>query len=212
VRVVRSYCNLSSVSRTLATQIWKGIKDDEQVRAIIHSPKQITHLSPKNAKTKPAKISVFLYNVTELSSMRNQPQTQNPEKPRTLLYLNLHYLITPLTLNAEDDQIVLGKILQIFSEKPVLRGTELQGSLKESRDDLRVTLEALAVDDLNRLWRMLSTPYKLCVSYNVYPVQIEACVNLERKPAIKNTKFTVEKQQKKTPPQEKLEHKDLMKA
>jgi hypothetical protein len=201
---MQSYCNLQSVSRTLAAQIWSGIKNDEQARAIIHSPKQITYHSPKDAQTKPDKISVFLYNITEMSSMSNQPQTQNPQKPRTLLYLNLHYLITPMTQNAEDDQILLGKILQVFSQTPVIRGSQLQGSLKESGDDLRVALDALAVDDLNQIWAMLQAPFKLCVSYNVYPVRIDSSVKLERKPVIEKTKLTVEKQQKKTPLREKL--------
>jgi hypothetical protein len=208
VWVVHSYCNLSSVSRTLAAQIWSGIKNDEQARAIIHSPKQIMLHSPTDAQTKPAKISVFLYNVTEISSMRNQPQPQNPEKPRTLMYLNLHYLITPLTKSAEDDQILLGKILQVFSQTPVIRGSQLQGSLKESGDDLRVALDAPAVDDLNKIWTMLQAPYKLCVSYNVYPVRIESPIKLERKPIIEKTKLTVERQQKRTPLREKLNTKN----
>ena len=206
-----SYCNLSSVSKTLAAQIWNGIKSDEQARVILRSPKQITHLSPKDVQTKPAKISVFLYNVTELSSMRNQPQTQSPEKPRTLLCLNLHFLITPLTRNAEDDQILLGKILQVFSQTPVLRGPQLQGSLKEDGDDLRIALDALAVDDLNKIWTMLQAPCKLCLSYNVYPVRIKSTIKLKRKPVLEKTKFTVEKQQKKVPLREKLAHNDLVK-
>jgi hypothetical protein len=193
---VDSTCNLSSVSRTLAAQIWSGIKNDEQARAIIHSPKQITFHPPSNTQAKFAKISVFLYSVTELSSMRNQPQTQNPQKPRTLLYLNLHYLITPLTQNAEDDQILLGKILQVFSENPVLRGSQLQGTLRESGEDLRVALDALTVEDLNKIWSMLWAPFKLCVSYNVYPVRIDSAIKLEKKPIAEKTRLTVEKQKK----------------
>ncbi len=177
-----SYNNLNSVSKTLASRIWNGIKDDKQIKAIIKSPEQIIHLSPKDAQTKSAQISVFLYNVTELSSMRNQPQ--NPQKPPTLLYLNLRYLITPLTNDAENDQIVLGKIMQLFAETPVLRGSDLQGSLSETGDDLKITLDALAADDLNKLWTMFSTPYKLCVSYTVHPVRIESSIKPEEKPAV----------------------------
>ena len=188
-----SYNNLNSVSKTLASRIWNGIKDDKQIKTIIKSEKQIIHLSPKDAQTESAQVSVFLYNITELSSMRNQPQTTpNPSKP--LLYLNLHYLITPLTLNVENDQIVLGKIMQLFSETPVLRGSDLQGSLSETGDDLRITLDALAADDLNKLWTMFSTPYKLCVSYTVYPVRIESSIKSERKTVIiKKPNLTIAK-------------------
>ena len=153
-----SYNNLNSVSKTLASRIWNGIKDDKQIKTIIKSEKQIIHLSPKDAQTELAQVSVFLYNITELSSMRNQPQTA-PNTSKSPLYLNLRYLITPLTLNVEKDQIVLGKIMQLFSETPVLRGSDLQGSLSKTGDDLRITLDALAADDLNKLWTMFSTPF-----------------------------------------------------
>jgi hypothetical protein len=180
---VSSYNNLNSASKTLANRIWNGIKDDKQINAIINSPEQISYLSPKDAQAKTAQISVFLYNVTELTSMRNQPQTtKNPSKPP--LYLNLRYLITPLTQSVENDQIVLGKIMQLFAETPVLRRSDLQGSLSETGDDLKITLDALAADDLNKLWTMLSTPYKLSVSYTMYPVRIESSVKSETKPVI----------------------------
>jgi hypothetical protein len=179
---VSSYNNLNSVSKTLTTHIWNGIKDDPQIKTIIQNPRQISHLLPKEAQTESNQISVFLYNVTELPSVRNQPQTT--QNPPTLLYLNLHYLITPLTQNAENDQIVLGKIMQLFSETPVLRGSDLQGSLRESGDELKIILDALTADDLNKLWNMFQTPYKLCISYSVFPVRIESSTKIEEKPVI----------------------------
>lgn len=178
-----SYNNLNNVSKTLAAHIWNGIKDDPQTKAIIQSPRQISYFSPKEAQTESAQISVFLYNVTELPSMRNQPQTT--QNPPTLLYLKLHYLITPLTQNAENDQIILGKIMQLFSETPILRGSDLQGSLRESGDELKIILDALAADDLSKIWTMFQNPYKLCVGYSVFPVRIEASSKIEEKPVIK---------------------------
>jgi hypothetical protein len=174
-----SYSNLESVSKTFANKIWQGIKDDEQIKQIIHDPCQISLLAPKDAQSKLAQISVFLYNVAELSSMRNQPQTK---KPPTLLYLNLHYLITPLTQNIETDHVVLGKIMQLFAQTPILRGSDLQGSLSESGEELKVTLDALTADDLNKLWNMLMSPYKLSIGYSVFPVTIQAAKPLETKP------------------------------
>jgi hypothetical protein len=187
-----SYNNLNSISKTLATCIWNGIKDDPQIKVIIQNPRQINHRSPREAPTESNQISVFLYNVNELPSMRNQPQiTQNP---RTLLYLNLNYLITPLTRNAEDDQIVLGKIMQLFSEMPVLRGSDLQGSLHDSSDELKIILDAFRVEDLNKLWTMFQTPYKLCLGYSVFPVRIESSVKIEEKPVIKKPMLQLKKQ------------------
>jgi hypothetical protein len=163
--------NLSSVTQTLANKIWTGIKEDKQLHKIIRSEEQISFLAPNDAQ-KSAQVSIFLYSVTEYASMRNQPQNQ--EEPKTLLYLNLHYLITPLTQNPLTDQVVLGKIMRIFAEAPVLRGDDLQGNLKESKEELRIILDPQSMDEVNKLWTALSAPYKLSVSYSVYPVQIKA--------------------------------------
>lgn len=179
-----SYKNLNSASRTLASRIWNAIKDDKQVNAIIKNSEQITFLSPKDvAERKTPQISIYLYNVIELTSMRNQPTaTQNPSKPS--LYLNLRYLITPMTQNADDDQTVLGKILQIFYDTPVLRGSDLQGSLNEGGEDIKVVLDPLTIDELSKVWGMLSVSYRLSVSYSVYPIKIESAVKPNKKTVV----------------------------
>jgi hypothetical protein len=184
-----SHNNLDAVTKTLANRIWEGIKDDKQLLKIIKSPEQISFQSPQDAQAKSAQISVFLYKVAELTSMRNQPQ--NPQEPRTLMYLSLRYLITPFTKNAEEDQIILGKILQIFAETPVLRGSSLQGSLTEAGDDLRIMLDELAVDELNKLWTMLSLPYRLCVSYTVLPVKIGSAKTEKSRVIVRSVQSTV---------------------
>jgi hypothetical protein len=125
--------------------------------------------------------------------MRNQPQTTQNQP--TLLYLNLRYLITPLTQNAENDQIILGKIMQLFSETPILRGSNLQGSLRESSDELKISLDALAADELNKLWTMFQTPYKLCISYSVFPVRIESSTKTEKPVIIKKPTIKTKKKQ-----------------
>jgi hypothetical protein len=179
-----SYNNISSASKTLASRIWNAIKNDKQVNAIIQNPEQITFLPPKDAaERKPPQISIYLYNVFELTSMRNQPTaTQNPSKQS--LYLNLRYIITPITQNFDDDQTVLGKILQIFYDTPVLRGSDLQGSLKEGGEGLKVMLDQLTVDELSKVWGMLSLPYRLSVGYSVYPLKIESAVKPDTKPVV----------------------------
>lgn len=168
----------------MANKIWTGIKEDKHLRKIIRSEEQISFLAPNDAQ-KSAQISIFLYSLTEYASMRNQPQQ---EEPKTLLYLNLRYLITPLTQNPLMDQVVLGKIMQLFAETPVLRGDDLQGNLKDSKEELRVILDAQSMDEVNKLWTALSTPYKLGVSYSVYPVQIKAEIKQESDvPVLKKT-------------------------
>jgi hypothetical protein len=166
-----SYKNISSVTKTLAAKIWACIKEDTELSQIISKKEQIITTSPDSID-KVALVSIFLYEISEATNMRNQPQ--NPGEPRTLLHFNLHYLITPLTCNTETSQIIIGKILQFFTEKPILRNTDLQGNLKDSQTQLKITLDQLAIDDINNLWTMLSTPYKLSISYCVSPVELKS--------------------------------------
>jgi hypothetical protein len=166
-----SYNNISSTSKTLVNLIWNGIKDDKQLNQVIKNPEQISYAAPSDSD-KNAQLSIFMYDPTELPAMRNTPQAAN-ESP-TLLYLKLHYLITPLTHNPVTDQVLLGKIMQLLASKPILRDSDLQDSLAKTQSELRIILEAPSLEDQNRLWRMLQIPYKLSASYSVYPVQIKA--------------------------------------
>jgi hypothetical protein len=188
-----SYSNIHYASKTLAGRVWNAIKDDKQVSAIIRDPAQIRFVSPKEAAQKPPQISIYLYNVTELASMRNQPTpTQNPSRPP--LCLSLRYLITPLTEKVEDDQMLLGKILQLFHETPILRGNNLQGPLTETGEELKVMLDTLSFEELSKIWGMLEAPYRLSVGYTVYPVKIEDSVKPAEKPVvIKRPAVTVDK-------------------
>jgi hypothetical protein len=176
-----SYYNLNSVSRTLANQVWDGIKHDRHLRTIIESESQIIHHLPREPHGQ-AHISVFLYHIAEMPSMRNQPQP--PHGPQALLHLNLRYLITPSTFNAENDQVILGRVMQIFADKPVLREPDLQGSLKEDGDELRVTLDPLTAEELGKLWAAFALPYKLSVSYSVFPINIISAKNPPRHPVL----------------------------
>lgn len=177
--------NLGGVTQTLAKLISNGIKGDEELQKFLHSEELISLQAPSEQE-KPALISIYLYSVTENTSMRNQPQSQ--QEPRTLLYLNLHYLITPLTGHPQIDQLLLGKVMQILAEKPVLRGSDLLGSLSGGSEELRVVFDSLSVDDLTKVWTTLAVPYKLAVSYSVYPVPIKSEVKTDaaiiRKPAL----------------------------
>jgi hypothetical protein len=78
----------------------------------------------------------------------------------------------------------LGKVLQLFSEKPVLRGADLRGDLGADGNDLRITLDALELEDLSRLWLMIGSSHKTSVSYTVFPVPIKPAI-VEKKPPVR---------------------------
>ena len=90
------------------------------------------------------------------------------------LSLSLFYLVTPHTGNIEKDHIILGKVMQIFHDNSILRGSGLHENLVG--EELRLILTHLSIDDLNKVWTLIygSKPYKLSVCYEVTPVAIES--------------------------------------
>lgn len=171
-----TYTAISSVNKTLVSLLWNSIKDDKQVNSIVSTENQISLSSPKTFETEASKrLSLFLYQITEFSSMRNLPTSQRDSNQTgpSPLYLALHYLVTPYTQNTESDHVLLGKIMQTFADNAVLRGSVLRGNLSESGADLRLVLDSLSIDDLNKLWSTFGTHFRLSVSYSVEPVVIE---------------------------------------
>lgn len=78
--------------------------------------------------------------------------------------MNLHYLITPYTANAESDLLVLGPTIEALYDKPVLPLHETAGAVVE---ELRITFAQLTLEELTRIWRALREPYQLSVMIQV---------------------------------------------
>jgi hypothetical protein len=106
--------------------------------------------------------------------------------------LDLHYLITPVTTDPEAKQALLGRVLQVLNDHAILRGADLQDSLKGSSVELRVILESLALEEIARVWDALTEAYQLSVSYMVQVVTIESDLEpIESSPVVlRQTRYT----------------------
>ncbi len=134
--------------------------------------------SPKEMKENNVSlgISVWLYRVTRNEHMVNDPPTRvsRNQLSRHPLPVNLHYLVTPLSDDPEAEQALLGRILQVFNDHVILRGSDLKNSLAGSEQELRITLEALSLEELSRIWNALEASYQLSVTYMVQVIVIES--------------------------------------
>jgi hypothetical protein len=121
-------------------------------------------------------ISLWLYRVSRNEHVMNQaPQRVAADQiARNPLPMNLYYLITPFTNDPEDEQALLGRVLQTFSDHSTLRGSDLQDSLLGGVEELRVTLEQLTLEELTRIWNSLQEPYQLSVTYVVQLISIDS--------------------------------------
>src|SRR5207302_7668505 len=103
-------------------------------------------------------VSLWLYRVVRDEFLTNQPpeRISPTHQRRTPLPVRLHYLVAPLMGNdAETEQKLLGKVLQVFYDQPILRGSTLQDDLDPTTVELRVLLETLSIEEITSVWYAL---------------------------------------------------------
>lgn len=139
------------------------------------------------------RISVFLYQVTENSHLRNADwkgdagNEQNGEVPgESPLVLDLHYLLTvhpkqggqgggtsTQTATTTEQHELLGLAMQVLYEYSILRGSDLPGSFVGR--ELQISVESKSTDELTNIWSTFQDqPFRPSVAYRVTPVIIES--------------------------------------
>lgn len=120
-------------------------------------------------------VSVWLYRVARNEHLYNQRPTRPAPNlvGRKPLFVNLFYLITPLLPDPLDEQQILGRVLQVFHDYPVLRGANLVGSLAGSDEEFHIHLQTPTHEELTRVWDALDASYQASLSYMVQAVNIE---------------------------------------
>jgi len=172
---VSDYSALLEVGRSLVALIWSEIRDDPVFQSIISSETQITLTSPDDL-TEDQKLSLFLYYIVEDSFKRNLEvglvDTNN--RLGQPIPLRLYYMIIPNTKDGEKDQLLLGKVVEIFNDHRILRDPFLNGGLAGGM--LKLIFHTPTPDDINRIWSVVSRnkPYVLAVYYQVFPVRIDS--------------------------------------
>ncbi|MGN7760615.1 DUF4255 domain-containing protein [Paenibacillus sp. 22594] len=135
--------------------------------------------SPSDIDSSTMKLSMCLYYLSHSPSMRNSEKeeisgTNQFNYPPA--YLDLYYLLTPYAKDRETEQLILGRIFQLFHEHPVLSGTDLRGNLAAcGNDKIRISYNNLTIQDIKQLWEVFpGKPAKVSLSYLVSPVKLPA--------------------------------------
>jgi len=169
------YTVISAVSSTLQSILKQNItsSNDPALHAV-----EIYLLSPKEMQdaANATGISLWLYKVTRMAEMLNEPpeRVAPTQLQRTPLPVLLFYLITPFSPDPGTRHILLGRVLQVLYDHAILRGSDLQGVLQGTTEQLRVNLEALSLEELSLVWEALSEPYQLSVTYLVQVAKIDS--------------------------------------
>jgi Pvc16 N-terminal domain len=173
---------LRATSRTISKFVEARFQSDPLLSTFFSGGGMVVSLStPQEMTDRPAEgLSIWLYRINRDEQRLNDPpirlsptELQPPPLP-----LRLHYLMTPITSeplgDPETEQIILGKVLQIFHSHPVLRGIDLQAEFLNTEVELRVRLEPMSLEEITRVWEGLIGSYQLSVSYEVTVVNIAA--------------------------------------
>jgi hypothetical protein len=166
---------VKEVTDSLKQVLTNGITNspDPQLNGV-----QIDLRSPKEMRqdNNASGISLWLYRITrDADLLNNRPERISPTQIRPApLPIHLYYLVTPLVNAPSDRQTLIGRVLQLFNDHAILRGTDLRDSLAGSSEELRITLETLTLEELTRVWFSLSEPYDLSISYEVQVIKIDS--------------------------------------
>lgn len=161
----------SVLTNALSTLSLPGDRDSAPIAEV--------HDLQGNISTNPAKLTIFLFDASEDPSARNRPRVRGiaqsdltQKKPPIALLLR--YLLTPWSGDRLTEHMILGRAMQALYDEAILSGLDLQGSLKNTDQALKVTLAPLNIEDRSRVWHSVQKPYRLSVSYEVRVVNLDA--------------------------------------
>jgi len=124
-------------------------------------------------------LTVYLYRIEEdPHEVQSGVYTfsRNEQKPNPT-YVNLSFLVTahskaPAQMKETDQYRMIGAVLQVVKDNPILNNKYFSGSLLEADDQLRISVERLDFDQLIKIWNNTSSPYKLSISIKIEGLEI----------------------------------------
>ncbi len=137
----------------------------------------------------PARLTIFLFEISEDYSARNRPRIQGMSGSKVTLTkppmaLVLRYLITAWAGDRLTEHKLLGRAMLSLYDDAIVSGPDLQGtSLRNTHEALKITLAPLTLEERTRVWFALTRAYRLSLSYEVRVVNVDSEI-AERHPAV----------------------------
>jgi hypothetical protein len=174
---VSDYTVIAEVSEALVRVLWEEIQLDPQVNLLIDNENRISLQSPKDlAEDNSVRLSVYLYRLIEDPHLKNQPMGAGEGRRQRVapLALDLFYLVTPLVGTPREQQIVLGKAMEVFFDRALLEGADLSPAMNAAGEEVRVVLNPESLEETTRVWQALDLCYRLSVCYVVRVVMVDS--------------------------------------
>jgi uncharacterized protein DUF4255 len=130
-------------------------------------------------------LSIFLYRVDFNKTMRAAWSATSGHDGRSHLGLDLHYLITPWGVNAEEEHRILGGAMQCLETTPILSGPLLHSSGEWSPGEaVQLVLEEISTEAVMRTFDSLPTDYRLSVPYIARVLRLDGRVATPEGPVV----------------------------
>ena len=174
---------IAAVTSTLRRLIEEKVREDLPGAEVTTSPPDV--LGDTNGQNR---VNLFLYHTDLSSHWRNSPgprHTKPGESGHPPLALDLYYLIS--AYGKDDDDVkshrLLGRAMRTLHDFPILSPEEIvkatsgdlpDSDLHEQIESVRITPEALTVDDMSKLWNTFQTQYRISAAYRASIVLIDS--------------------------------------
>lgn len=175
-----NYTIIQDTTLELRRRIYAALDSAPDADFGLSNPESDVTLSPPRDQMQGnPHLSLYLYRIDQDGHLRNQPWL--PDQQTGLRFppmpVKLCYLITPLERDEDQNQLMLGRIIQHFHDQPVLDildGVPLGNSHGGNSPEMRITFEALSMEELSQIWNALRTNYRLSAAYGIRIVTIDS--------------------------------------
>ena len=154
----------------------------DPARILLATPDEFTTLAtPTNPH-----ITVFLYRIGVNGEMRNLPPRLLPggRIEGKALPLDLFFLVTAWANDTRDELRILGRVMQVLHETPILGPADLVGASWESDDAVQLVFDSLPLDDHYRIWDATKVPYRLSLTYVARVIRIVPAATITAPPVV----------------------------
>ena len=183
------YTVVADAGEALVRVLWEEMQNSAPVNALIDTEARISLLSPFELRENDSvRLSLYLYRVVENPYVKNQVMQTGPGHllRRNPLTVDLFYLVTPLLGTPREQQIVLGKVLQVFHDRAILQGPDV-GPLAIADEELRIVLNPVTLEETTRVWEALQMSYRLSICYAVRVVIVDSSRSRLTQPVVDRT-------------------------
>lgn len=169
-----NYTVISEIGNSMIQLFRKNMVPD-----IILNPDAIGMCNP--ADRGDISLGIYLYDIKESEEVRVSGMVANGVREQRFppVNLTLYYMITAysgsdIKYRAAEEQRILGRVIQVLKDNPVVKASTLEFGQNANTDDMKVEMQIMETGEKMKFWNVPNLAYKLSLFYRVTPVMIES--------------------------------------